>query len=149
MSLGTRTKPRVDFYKLDSQNRSGISRFCCKLADKVFRLGNPVFVKTRDEAETRLLDELMWTFSDNSFLAHAIQGDTSEQDAPVVIGHHAADRAAYLLINLSDELPEDSHNYERIAEIINTDPQTLQSGRARYGAYRKDGYPLHFHEITS
>jgi DNA polymerase-3 subunit chi len=112
-------------------------------------MGNPVFVKTKDETETRLLDDIMWTFSDSSFLPHAVQGTTEDADAPVVIGHTASATTAYLLINLSDELPEDRDNYERIAEIINDSPQTLQQGRARYATYKKQAYPLYYHEITS
>ncbi len=142
-------KPRIDFYKLNGQNRTSISRFCCQLADKVVKMGNHVFVKTKDETETRLIDDIMWTFSDSSFLPHAVQGITEDADAPVVIGHTAAATTAYLLINLSDELPEDRDNYERIAEIINDSPQTLQQGRARYASYKKQAYPLYYHEITS
>ena len=147
--MGLEHKPRVDFYKLNSQNRAGISRFCCQLADKVVKMGNPVFVKTKDETESRLLDDIMWSFSDSSFLPHAVLGVTEDPDAPVVIGHTASATTGYLLINLSDELPENRDNYERIAEIINDAPPTLQQGRARYAAYKKQAYPLNFHEITS
>jgi DNA polymerase-3 subunit chi len=112
-------------------------------------MGNPVFVRTRDEAESRFLDDVMWTFSDSSFLPHAILGDTEEADVPVIIGHDASASKAYLLINLSDEFPENVRNYERIAEIISDAPENLQQGRARYSAYKRDAYPLHYHEITS
>jgi DNA polymerase-3 subunit chi len=147
--MGREDKTRIDFYKLNGQNRTSISRFCCQLADKVVKMGNPVYVKTKDETETRLMDDIMWTFSDSSFLPHDVQGATVDPDAPVVIGHTASATAGYLLINLSDELPEDRDNYERIAEIINDTPQTLQQGRARYAAYKKQTYPLYYHEIKS
>jgi DNA polymerase-3 subunit chi len=144
-----KSKPRIDFYKLNSQNRTRINRFCCQLADKVVNMGHPVFVRTKDAAESRLLDDIMWTFSDNSFVPHAIQGDAEDADAPVIIGHSASASKGYLLINLSDEFPENALNYERVAEIISDDPENLQKGRARYSAYKKDAYPLHYHEITS
>jgi DNA polymerase-3 subunit chi len=144
-----KSKPRIDFYKLNSQNRTRINRFCCQLADKVVKMGNPVFVRTKDEAESRLLDDIMWTFNDSSFVPHAIQGDTEDADAPVIIGHSASASKAYLLINLSGEFPESTLNYERVAEIISDDPENLQKGRVRYSAYKKDAYPLHYHEITS
>ncbi len=147
--MSQETKPRIDFYKLNSQNRTSINRFCCQLADKVVKMGNPVFVRTKDETETRLMDDIMWTFSDSSFLPHAIQGDTVDTDVAVIIGHSASASTAYLLINLGDELPKNIQNYERIAEIINDAPENLLQGRARYSAYKKDAYPLHYHEITS
>lgn len=141
-------KPRIDFYKLNSQNRTSISKFCCQLADKVVKMGKPVFVRTKDAAESRLLDDIMWTFSDSSFVPHAVQGDAGETDVPVTIGHDTSASRGYLLINLGDDLPENARNYERIAEIINDAPEILQHGRERYSAYKKDAYPLHYHEIT-
>jgi DNA polymerase-3 subunit chi len=147
--MSQQSKPRIDFYKLKSQNRTRINRFCCQLADKVVKMGKPVFVRTKDEAESRLLDDIMWIFSDSSFLPHAIQGGTEDTDAPVIIGHSASASKGYLLINLSDELPEDTLNYERVAEIICDAPDNLQTGRARYSAYKRNAYPLHYHEITS
>lgn len=147
--MSPKQKPRIDFYKLGSQNRASVNRFCCQLAHKVFKMGNPVFVRTKDPAESRLMDDLMWTYSDNSFLPHAILDDSTENDTPVIIGHDAMQASAFLLINLSDEIPEQIENFARVAEIINEAPQTLQSGRRRYSAYQQANYPLHYHEITS
>jgi len=144
-----KSKPRIDFYKLNSQNRTRINKFCCQLADKALKMGSPVFVRTRDETESHVLDDIMWTFSDSSFVPHTIQGDTEDSDAAVIIGHSASTSKAYLLINLSDELPENTLNYERVAEIISDAPENLQNGRARYAAYKRDAYPLHYHEIIS
>lgn len=147
--MSQQKRPRVDFYKLNSNNRTSINRFCCQLADKVFRIGVPIFVKTKDPAETRLLDELMWTFKDNSFLPHSVLGEEADTQAPIFIGHHLPDSPFYLLINLGDDLPGNIERYQRIAEIINTAPQTLQHGRVRYSAYKKAECSLHFHEITT
>lgn len=95
------------------------------------------------------MDDLMWTYSDNSFLPHAILDDSADNDAPVIIGHKAMQSSAFLLINLSDEVPEQIENFERVAEIINEAPRTLQLGRKRFSAYKQADYPLHYHEITS
>ena len=147
--MNQQAMPRIDFYKLSSDNSNSINRFCCQLTDKAVNLGLSVFVSTENEHQTRLLDDMMWTFSDSSFLPHARQDDDSERDAPVIIGHRAPRSAADLLINLSGQLPESLHNFERIAEIINNAPDNLHKGRLRYAAYKRDAYPLHYHEITS
>ena len=147
--MSQESKPRIDFYKLNSQNRTSINRFCCQLVDKVVKMGNPVFVRTKDAAETRLLDDMLWIFSDTSFVPHAIQGETEDTEVAVIIGHGAASSGAYLLINLGDELPEDTQNYERVAEIINDAPEILHKGRVRYSTYKQNAYPLHYHEIRT
>ena len=147
--MSPNSKPRIDFYKLNSQNSTSIARFCCQLAEKVVKMGHSVFVRTQDERDTRLLDDMMWTFSDSSFLPHARLGDTTDQDAEVIIGHSTASSPGYLLINLSDERPENIDSYERVAEIINEAPDNLQKGRKRYAGYKQDAYTLHYHEITA
>lgn len=148
-TMSPKQKPRIDFYKLGSHDRTSLGRFCCQLAHKVFKMGNPVVVRTKDPAESRLMDDLMWTYSDSSFLPHAMLDDSTDSDTPVIIGHNIMQSRAFLLINLSDEIPEQIENFERVAEIINEAPQTLQLGRKRYSAYKQAGYPLHYHEITS
>jgi len=147
--MNAKEKPRIDFYKLRGQNGTRINRFCCQLAHKVYKMGNPVFVRTKSPAVSRLLDELMWTYSDDSFLPHAIRDNAADDETPVIIGHDTTQAKAFLLINLSDDMPEQIENFERIAEIINEAPLTLQSGRKRYNTYKQADYPLHYHEITA
>jgi len=143
------SKPRIDFYKLNSRNSTGINRFCCPLTQQVVNMGHSVFIRTRDERETQLLDDMLWTYSDSSFLPHARLGDNENQDAAVLIGHRESSSPGYLLINLSGERPGNIHEYERVAEIIDDTPENLQNGRIRYAGYRKDAYTLHYHEITA
>ena len=142
-------KPRVDFYKLNSRNSTSINRFCCQLSDKVVKMGHSVFIRTKDARETQLLDDMMWTYSDSSFLPHAQLEDNDDTGVPVIIGHSEASFPGYLLINLSDDLPVNIHDYERVAEIINDAPDILNKGRGRYATYKKDAYTLHYHEITA
>ncbi len=149
MGTSSDSKPRIDFYKLSSRNRTGINRFCCQLTEKVVNMGHSVFIRTRDERETQLLDDMLWTYSDSSFLPHARLGDNADQEAAVIIGHSASPSPGYLLINLSGERPENIREYERVAEIIDDSPENLQNGRIRYADYRKEAYTLHYHEITA
>ena len=142
-------KPRVDFYKLKSSTSSSVNRFCCQLTDKVVKLGHTVFIRTINERETQVIDDLLWTWNDSSFLPHAKLGDRDDVAPPVIIGHNASAATGHLLINLADEPPENIDGFERIAEIINDDADNLKKGRARYAFYRKDAYPLHYHEINS
>lgn len=142
------SKPRIDFYKLPSQSRSGIERFCCQLTDKVVKMGKPVFVLTNDAAQSRQLDDIMWTYKDSSFLPHDILGSTDDADTPVIIGHDIPAGGSYLLINLADSVPARLDEFERVAEIINDEPSVLHQGRQRYSNYRNDDYPLHYHEIN-
>ena len=142
-------RPRIDFYKLNGDHSNSINRFCCQLTDKVVKLGHSVFISTENARQTQQLDDMMWTFSDSSFVPHARQDDDTAADAPVIIGHREPRSTGHLLINLSGGIPGHLHNFERVAEIINDAPENLHQGRMRYSAYKRDEYPLHYHEMTS
>ena len=62
-----------------------------------------------------------------------------EADAPVT--HRQ------LLINLTDRLPADVNAYERIAEIVDVDPERKRLSRERYKQYRDRGCALESHNL--
>ena len=148
------SRPQVSFYHLGSDQPQDIARFCCRLADKAWQLGHSVAILTRDGHQSRMLDDLLWTFRDEGFLPHALAEDDPEHSAPVRIAERLDGLGnADLLINLcpaiSDELEAHEPRFSRIAEIIDENPQTKQQGRIRYSYYDKKNYPLEYHDITS
>ena len=52
-----------------------------------------------------------------------------------------------LLINLANRLPDDFGNFERIAEIVDVDPENKRLSRERYKAYRERGCELDTHNL--
>lgn len=141
---------RVDFYLLQGTNFQKIQLFCCRLAEKAWKLGNSVFVRTEDEQQAQQLDNLMWTYSDDSFLPHARQDDTQQSEIPIIIGAKTEPaKACDLMINLANDIPDKNNQYSRIAEIINEDVVIKKQGRIRYGQYDKKNYPLNHHNISA
>src|SRR5690606_38612080 len=108
---------RVDFYVLSDTAADARLRFACRLAEKAVDRGHRVYVQTSSPALTQHLDELMWTFSDRSFLAHEVANDAAPPPHPrvlVLLGQvEAPPSHRELLINLTDRLP-DLDAYERI-----------------------------------
>jgi len=137
---------QVDFYIVPGDSPQDRLRFACRLTDKAYRLGNRVFIHTESAEQTRLLDDLLWTFQQNSFVPHGLYQDTA--DAPVLLAHDAEpDASSQVLINLAAEVPLFFSRFERVAELVNEDPETRRAGRNRYGFYKERGYPLRTHEI--
>jgi DNA polymerase-3 subunit chi len=52
-----------------------------------------------------------------------------------------------LLINLTDRLPANIEAYERIAEIVDVDPERKRLSRERYKQYRERGCALETHNL--
>lgn len=137
---------QVDFYLVPGDAPENRLRFACRLTDKAYRLGNRVFIHTESAEQTRLLDDLLWTFQQNSFIPHDLYRDTA--NAPVLLAHDAEpDASSQVLINLAAEVPLFFSRFERVAELVNQDSEIRRAGRSRYSFYKERGYPLRTHEI--
>lgn len=118
-----------------------------------------VFLLVGDESNARKLDELLWTFSQNSFIPHRLvwtqDGSPAEEAVFIGCGEHAesvdfetsAERGWDLIINLADEVPECFGRYTRLAEVVDADPSRRERGRERYRFYRDRGYELKTHTL--
>ena len=117
-----------------------------RLADKAFQRGHRIFINAADEDQARALDELMWSFRPSSFLPHGLHGQ--EHSDTVAIGwgqepHNHSD----LLINLQLEIPSFFSRFQRVAEVVTQDPDSLEALRASWTFYRERGYQLEKHDL--
>jgi DNA polymerase III subunit chi len=141
---------RVDFYVLSDESSDARLRFACRLAEKAVDQGHRVYLQTASLAEAQRLDDLLWTFNDRSFLAHEIATGSAPSHERVMIMLGEIDAPAthrQLLINLTDRLPIDVSGYERIAEIVDVDPERKRLSRERYKQYRERGCALESHNL--
>ncbi|HUG98346.1 MAG TPA: DNA polymerase III subunit chi [Gammaproteobacteria bacterium] len=143
---------RVDFYVLDDGAEQARERFACRLVEKAWRLKHTVYLHAASPGEARLLDALMWTWSDRSFLPHVL--DAPDLDAavaaatPVRIGAGAEPAfEAQMLVNLGHEVPLFFSRFERVAEIVGGDDEQRALARERFRFYRDRGYSLETHRI--
>lgn len=141
---------RVDFYVLSDEGTNARLHFACRLAETAVDKGHRVYVQTATPAEATRLDELLWTFSDGSFVAHEIarEGAPSHERVMVMLGDaDAPPTHRQLLINLTERLPSEIDAYERIAEIVDVDPERKRLSRERYRQYRERGCALESHNL--
>jgi DNA polymerase-3 subunit chi len=121
----------------------------CKLVEKAYRQGHGVYLRTSSPEETRVLDDLLWTFRQGSFVAHDVCADPNAPvEAPVLIGHSAAPEAmADVLVNLAPDVPPGFERFERVAEFVDQDESVKLAGRVRYKAYKDAGYTPETHKL--
>lgn len=141
---------QVDFYVLKDDSALNRVQFACRLADKAYRLGHRVYIHTESPQQTRQLDDLLWTFQQNSFVPHSVYQDAGDAPPPVLLAHDAEpDASNQVLINLAADVPLFFSRFERVAELVNQDAGIRQQGRSRYSFYKERGYPLRTHEIRN
>lgn len=145
---------QVDFYILQANNTANREQFACRIAEKAYRLGHSVYVHTRDAQQAKKMDQLLWTFNQGSFVPHAIEGDSPDPKAPILIGHspelqdHSHINEREVLINLAQDIPLFFSSFKRVAEVIDQQQENKVSGRERYRFYRDRGYTLKDHSIN-
>lgn len=141
---------RVDFYVLSEEDEAAALRFACRLAEKAVEQGNRVHLRTASAQQTQRMDDLLWTFNDRAFLPHEVTtgAAASHERVMVVISEaHAPASHRQLLINLTDALPENFADYERVAEIVPADAEKKRLSRERYKSYRERGCTLESHNL--
>lgn len=140
---------RIDFYLIAAAGEPSRQVFACRLAEKAYRLQNTVHIQAADREHARQLDDLLWTFRDGSFVPHeVVDEERNAGDAPVTIGVGAAGaRPVDLLINLSNDLPQQLDSFPRVAEIVTSDEDCRQQSRRRFVDYRLQGHTLQTHEL--
>ncbi|BCX89269.1 DNA polymerase III subunit chi [Methylomarinovum tepidoasis] len=140
---------RVDFYVLPGADASARRVFACRLAEKAWKAGHKIFIRVNDAAEAGILDELLWTFRQGSFVPHSLaENRDNDPLAAVLIGTGAAPEDFHdFLINLAPDVPEDWAHYRRLAEIVDQDEAVRQAGRQKYRFYQSQGLEPATHKI--
>lgn len=125
------------------------SDYAIRLLRKAVRSGARVRVALAP-TELATFSASLWAMAPTGFVAHCddqapaslkrrspvILGTTGESDEPEVA----------VLLNLTDDMPEDPQRYEKILEVITTDPQDRQQGRTRKRAYDSAHCPVLMHD---
>lgn len=141
---------KVDFYPLGEPDRRARLVTACRLAEKAYDQGLRVAVRTASAAETAEFDELLWTFSDRSFVPHVVWPTEPDVVAatPVVVGSSGLPPSHRdVLINLAPDAPADFSAYARICEVVGGDEDAKKAGRLRWRTYRDAGCAPEAHPL--
>ncbi|WJW74981.1 DNA polymerase III subunit chi [Thiohalobacter sp. IOR34] len=139
---------RVDFYVLPTAGPQDRARLVCRLTEKAYLQGHRIYIHTDSAASAAQLDELLWTFSQGSFLPHGLAGEVDAAETAILLGHdHEPETHNEVLINHAHEVPLFFGRFERVAELVDQQPEHLQQARQRYSFYRERGYALNSHKL--
>ncbi|MCX2802054.1 DNA polymerase III subunit chi [Microbulbifer thermotolerans] len=138
---------RIDFYVLPGDQHRDADIFACRLAEKAYRAGLRVLLAVDDKTRANELDQLLWTFREDSFLPHAPQSAGENAAVEINCGEEPGQHHG-LLINLRSDVPGWFSRFERLAEIVVQQPDALSRSRTRFCHFRDRGYPLQSHKIN-
>lgn len=141
---------RVDFYLLNTSEPQDKWVFACRLLEKAYLRGHQVFVYCNDQQDAENLDELLWTFKEDSFIPHHLQGEGPEPPPAVQIGYGQEPRGfREILINLANTIPPFYSRFKRVIEIVANEETAKQLSRLHYREYRANACELQTHTIDT
>ena len=139
---------RVDFYIVGPHNRSSVELVACRLTAKAFEQGQGVFLMVESDAAAERLDDLLWTFRDISFVPHQRLGEERWPDTRIVVGAgEPPPTITEVMINLRHPVSPVFSRFDRVIEIVPSDPAHRDAGRARYRYYQERGYALNTRDL--
>ena len=133
--------PRIDFYLVEAPGAAACDATACRIAETAWRRGHRVHLHADSQESARRLDDLLWTWRDESFVPHAVCGaEEAAGGAPVTIGWGALPGFADdVLLNLAPGVPEGFERFARVAEVVGGADPDRAAGRERFRRYRALG----------
>ena len=122
----------------------------CRLVRKVLASGAQALV-LGDPAMLRRLDAVLWADEATGFTPHALADGPASIAAhsPVLLAAQVPTDLAQqsVLINMSDQQPDDPHKRERVIELVSGDEHAIQEARQRWKSYKQRGFSLVNHDV--
>ena len=133
---------KIDFH-FNVPNRL---RYACLVARTVHRRGLSLALWSSDAARLAELDGLLWRFDDLAFLPHVRADHRLASQTPILLSTNLSELSGDVLLLLDDALPADWQTefgrFERIIDVVSTQPEELQRSRERWRAYKSAGVEL-------
>lgn len=133
--------PKIYFYLINTDLTSRKRElFLCYVVEKAYSLGNNVYIFTKSDEETKQIDDLLWTFRQDSFIPHECYSTFNKDISPVLIGNILPiEVSTKVLINYTKSIPEYLDRYEVIVELVDQQQDILNGARIRFRQYCKFG----------
>jgi DNA polymerase-3 subunit chi len=142
--------PKIDFYILSTDNESTRLDFVCRLIEKAYKNQHRIYIHTEERTLAHQLDELLWTYREDSFLPHNLYGEGPDPAPPIQIGFDIKpDKHRDILINLHKNIPDFFTQFSRVCEVISNHPECQAAARENYRQYRASGYEITTHKLQS
>jgi DNA polymerase III subunit chi len=123
----------VLFYHLELQP---LERVIPQLLEKTLERGWKAVVEVGSSERAEALDSLLWTFRDDSFLAHGRAGDAFEADQPILITTDTGNgNGANVRFFTDRAVPKSAEGYDRIVYLFSGhDPDAVTEARIAWKA---------------
>ena len=134
---------QVGFYHL---TRTPLERALPKLLEKAHGTNKSVLLLAHTQ-RMEALDQLLWTYSPDSFMPHAVAGAGADDAQPVLIADRVAPREIICVTN--GDYIDQTADCERVLDMFDgNNDQQLQQARGRWKQYKEAGCVMSYFQQT-
>lgn len=134
----TETACEVWFYHLE---RSRLEQVLPELLEKTLARGWRALVRSTDADRIGQLDEWLWSYRDDAFLAHGVEGEPFAERQPILLTSTAGNRNGAQAVFLIDGAePGDLSAFDRCVVIFDgQDESAVSHARSQWAQFRSQG----------
>jgi DNA polymerase-3 subunit chi len=131
----------VHFYHLQ---RHPLERALPQLVEKCLERGWRCVIQASSEERVEAIDALLWTYADDSFLAHGNERETEAADMPVVLAVSEANpNSAQVRFFVDGAAIAKIGVYERAIHLFDgNDPDAVEAARVRWKEAQGAGFAV-------
>ncbi|MFM2486561.1 DNA polymerase III subunit chi [Celerinatantimonas yamalensis] len=132
----------IKFYIMPKSATSGSDALLdvvCQIIARHYDQGERVFVLAGDQAQAEALDERLWQFEPQAFVAHNLVGEGPRGGAPVELGWELGQGRRQTLIHLQANVAANHQQYQQVIDFVPADDAGKEQARERYKVYRRLG----------
>lgn len=137
---------QINFYHLTA---SPLERALPKLLEKAYSSGWRVVIAAESDERVEKLNELLWTYDQDSFLPHGSAKDGYDESQPILIATDTAPANGAKLLVITDGRPA-PEGYERVLDMFDgNDEAATSAARTRWKGYKDAGAELSYFQQTA
>ncbi len=139
---------KVNFYLLKQDSEQARQALACRLAEQQSKQGQQVYILTSSSEDAQQMDQLLWSFAQESFLPHALAGSDVAGEVSVKIGHDTQPPVGTTcVLNLGTAPPLSQPTLSAIAEFVLNHDEAKAHSRTLWNLYKQLGYELQHHQL--
>lgn len=137
----------VQFYHLLT---TPLERALPKLLEKAVAGGFRTLLVVNSEERLNQLNQLLWTYDQDSFLPHGSASDGHPESQPILLSAQLEPvNGANLLLVINGAVPPQPERFDRILDIFDGgDSQAVAEARTRWTQYKAAGYDMTYLKQT-
>ena len=134
----------VWFYHLE---RSSLEQVLPELLERTLSRGWRARIQASGGGRIEALDNWLWTWRDDSFLPHGVEGEPFAERQPILLGDGAGNPNAAQALFVVDGDPGDLDGYERCVVIFDGRADgAVEAARAMWRDYKRLGHEVSYYQ---